>query len=73
VLRVLDKETPFRKIQKLSLDVVGFSSDETRRFRRYIPSRTHVLVTGRRVPGKTTTLYAASTRSSRTKNKIVTH
>ena len=36
VLRVLDKETLSEKFQSLTLDVVGFSPEETRRFRRYI-------------------------------------
>src|SRR5207245_1530494 len=36
VLRVLDKETLSEKFSSLTLDVVGFSDEETRRFRRYI-------------------------------------
>src|SRR5208337_2505909 len=60
VLRVLDKETLSEKFQSLSLDVVGFSKEETRRFRRYIREPYGmVLVTGPTGSGKTTTLYAA--------------
>ena len=40
VLRVLDKETLSEKFQSLSLDVVGFSGDEMKKFRRYIRDRT---------------------------------
>src|SRR6202011_6008124 len=60
VLRVLDKETLSEKFQNLSLDVVGFSGDEMRKFRRYIREPYGmVLVTGPTGSGKTTTLYAA--------------
>src|SRR5690348_6135176 len=47
VLRVLDKETLSEKFSSLTLDVVGFSDEETRRFRRYIREPYGmVLVTG---------------------------
>jgi len=47
------------KFQSLNLDVVGFSPEETRRFRRYIREPYGmVLVTGPTGSGKTTTLYA---------------
>src|SRR5580765_6380316 len=60
VLRDLDKETLSEKFQSLSLDVVGFFPEETRRFRRYIREPYGmVLVTGPTGSGKTTTLYAA--------------
>src|SRR5467141_5430133 len=60
VLRVLDKETLSEKFQSLTLDVVGFSTDEVKRFRRYIREPYGmVLVTGPTGSGKTTTLYAA--------------
>src|SRR4030081_25553 len=73
VLRVLDKETLSEKFHSLSLDVVGFSPDETRRFRRY--SREPygmVLVTGPTGSGKTTTLYAAINEIKTDEDKIVT-
>ena len=73
VLRVLDKETLSEKFHKLSLDVVGFSSDETRRFRRYIHEPYGmVLVTGPTGSGKTTTLYAAINEIKSDEDKIVT-
>ncbi len=73
VLRVLDKETLSEKFQSLSLDVVGFSPEETRRFRRYIREPYGmVLVTGPTGSGKTTTLYAAINEIKTDEDKIVT-
>ena len=73
VLRVLDKETLSEKFQKLSLDVVGYSGEETRRFRRYIREPYGmVLVTGPTGSGKTTTLYAAINEIKSDEDKIVT-
>jgi type II secretory ATPase GspE/PulE/Tfp pilus assembly ATPase PilB-like protein len=73
VLRVLDKETLSEKFQSLSLDVIGFSSEETRRFRRYIREPYGmVLVTGPTGSGKTTTLYAAINEIKTDEDKIVT-
>ncbi|MGB7437415.1 MAG: GspE/PulE family protein [Candidatus Acidiferrum sp.] len=73
VLRVLDKETLSEKFQSLSLDVVGFSPDETKAFRRYIREPYGmVLVTGPTGSGKTTTLYAAINEIKSDEDKIVT-
>jgi type IV pilus assembly protein PilB len=73
VLRVLDKETLSEKFQSLTLDVVGFSPEETRRFRRYIREPYGmVLVTGPTGSGKTTTLYAAINEIKSDEDKIVT-
>ena len=73
VLRVLDKETLSEKFQKLSLDVVGFSAEELRRFRRYIHEPYGmVLVTGPTGSGKTTTLYAAINEIKTDDDKFVT-
>src|SRR6202166_5163501 len=73
VLRVLDKETLSEKFQSLSLDVVGFSADETKRFRRYIREPYGmVLVTGPTGSGKTTTLYAAINEIKSDEDKIIT-
>jgi type IV pilus assembly protein PilB len=73
VLRVLDKETLSEKFQSLSLDVVGFSADETKRFRRYIREPYGmVLVTGPTGSGKTTTLYAAINEIKTDEDKIIT-
>ena len=73
VLRVLDKETLSEKFQNLSLDVVGFSNEEMRKFRRYIREPYGmVLVTGPTGSGKTTTLYAAINEIKTDEDKIIT-
>ncbi len=73
VLRVLDKETLSEKFHDLSLEVVGFSGDELRRFRRYIREPYGmVLVTGPTGSGKTTTLYAAINEIKTDEDKIIT-
>src|SRR6202162_103205 len=73
VLRVLDKETLSEKFQTLSLDVVGFSGEEMRKFRRYIREPYGmVLVTGPTGSGKTTTLYAAINEIKTDEDKIIT-
>src|SRR6202167_3058770 len=73
VLRVLDKETLSEKFQNLSLDVVGFSEEEMRKFRRYIREPYGmVLVTGPTGSGKTTTLYAAINEIKSDEDKIIT-
>src|SRR6201984_923424 len=73
VLRVLDKKTLSEKFSSLTLDVVGFSDEETRRFRRYIREPYGmVLVTGPTGSGKTTTLYAAINEIKSDEDKIVT-
>jgi type IV pilus assembly protein PilB len=73
VLRVLDKETLSEKFTNLSLDVVGFSAEEMKKFRRYIREPYGmVLVTGPTGSGKTTTLYAAINEIKSDEDKIVT-
>jgi len=73
VLRVLDKESMSEKFQQLSLDVVGFSENDLRKFRRYINEPYGmVLVTGPTGSGKTTTLYAALSEIKNDEDKIVT-
>ncbi len=73
VLRVLDKETLSEKFHNLSLDVVGFSDDDVRKFRRYIlEPYGMVLVTGPTGSGKTTTLYAAINEIKTDEDKIIT-
>lgn len=73
VLRVLDKETLSEKFHSLSLDVVGFSAEEMRRFRKYIREPYGmVLVTGPTGSGKTTTLYAAINEIKTDEDKIIT-
>jgi type IV pilus assembly protein PilB len=73
VLRVLDKETLSEKFHNLSLQVVGFSDDDLRKFRRYIREPYGmVLVTGPTGSGKTTTLYAAINEIKSDEDKIIT-
>ncbi len=73
VLRVLDKESMSEKFHKLTLDVVGFSEDDIRKFRRYIAEPYGmVLVTGPTGSGKTTTLYAALNEIKTDEDKIIT-
>ncbi len=73
VLRVLDKESMSEKFKALSLDVVGFSDTDIRKFRRYIHEPYGmVLVTGPTGSGKTTTLYAALMEIKTDEDKIIT-
>jgi type IV pilus assembly protein PilB len=73
VLRVLDKESMSEKFHKLTLDVVGFSDDDLRKFRRYIKEPYGmVLVTGPTGSGKTTTLYAALNEIKADEDKFIT-
>ena len=73
VLRVLDKESMSEKFKQLSLDVVGFSDADRKKFRRYIyEPYGMVLVTGPTGSGKTTTLYAALSDIKTDEDKIVT-
>jgi type IV pilus assembly protein PilB len=73
VLRVLDKETLSEKFANLSLEVVGFSQEDMRKFRRYIREPYGmVLVTGPTGSGKTTTLYAAINEIKSDEDKIIT-
>jgi type IV pilus assembly protein PilB len=73
VLRVLDKETLSEKFHNLSLEVIGFSPEDLRKFRRYIREPYGmVLVTGPTGSGKTTTLYAAINEIKTDEDKILT-
>src|SRR5213596_2361616 len=73
VLRVLDKEAMSEKFSQLSLDVVGFSDNDVKKFRRYISEPYGmVLVTGPTGSGKTTTLYAALMEIKNEEDKILT-
>ncbi|HLK34446.1 MAG TPA: GspE/PulE family protein [Terriglobales bacterium] len=73
VLRVLDKESMSEKFHTLTLDVVGFSDEDLRKFRRYIKEPYGmVLVTGPTGSGKTTTLYAAVNEIKTDEDKIIT-
>jgi type IV pilus assembly protein PilB len=73
VLRVLDKESMSEKFKALSLDVVGFSDADIKKFRRYIHEPYGmVLVTGPTGSGKTTTLYAGLMEIKTDEDKIIT-
>lgn len=73
VIRILDKEMITEAIQELRLDLLGFSDDCLRRFRRYISQPYGmILVTGPTGSGKTTTLYAALTEIKSPEDKIIT-
>jgi type IV pilus assembly protein PilB len=73
VIRILDKEQINEEFKDLRLDVVGFSEDDIRKFRRYIAEPYGmVLVTGPTGSGKTTTLYAALNEIRNEEDKIIT-
>src|SRR5213593_637655 len=73
VIRILDKESLSEKFRTLSLDVVGFSDNDLKKFRRYISEPYGmVLVTGPTGSGKTTTLYAALMEIKNEEDKIIT-
>jgi len=73
VIRILDKESISEKFRNLSLEVVGFSESDIKKFRRYIlEPYGMVLVTGPTGSGKTTTLYAALMEIKNDEDKIIT-
>jgi len=73
VIRILDKEMITEAISELRLDLLGFSDDILKKFRKYITQPYGmVLVTGPTGSGKTTTLYAALTEIKNPEDKIVT-
>ena len=73
VIRILDKESLSEKFRTLSLEVVGFSDSDVKKFRRYIlEPYGMVLVTGPTGSGKTTTLYAALMEIRNEEDKILT-
>ncbi|MBP1661696.1 MAG: epsE 2 [Candidatus Aminicenantes bacterium] len=73
VIRILDKEMITQAIRELRLDVLGFSDEILKKFRKYIAQPYGmVLVTGPTGSGKTTSLYAALTEIRSPEDKIVT-
>jgi type IV pilus assembly protein PilB len=73
VIRILDKESLSEKFRTLSLEVVGFSDSDIKKFRKYIlEPYGMVLVTGPTGSGKTTTLYAALMEIRNDEDKILT-
>jgi type IV pilus assembly protein PilB len=73
VIRILDKQNIASGVQGLRLDVLGYDSEDLRRFRRAI-TRPYgmVLVTGPTGSGKTTTLYGALNEVHTVEDKIIT-
>ena len=73
VIRVLDKHNIATGVRGLQLDLLGYTPDDLRRFRRAI-TRPYgmVLVTGPTGSGKTTTLYGALNEVHTTEDKIIT-
>ena len=70
VIRILDKESMSREFKNLRLDILGFDDETRRKLRKFINEPYGmVLVTGPTGSGKTTTLYAASPRSSRPRTR----
>ncbi len=73
VIRILDKESLHEQFQELRLDLLGFSSSELRRLRKYVSEPYGmILATGPTGSGKTTTLYAALSEIASPQEKIVT-
>ncbi len=73
VIRILDKESIANDMQGLSLEILGVSEREIKRFRKKIREPYGmVLVTGPTGSGKTTTLYAALTEIQTGEDKIIT-
>ena len=73
VIRILDKESIASDMKGLTLNVLGMSEREMRRFRKMIREPYGmVLVTGPTGSGKTTTLYAALTEIHTGEEKIIT-
>jgi type IV pilus assembly protein PilB len=73
VIRILDKEMITQAIRELRVDLLGFSDEIQKKFRKYIAQPYGmVLVTGPTGSGKTTTLYAALTEIKSPEDKIVT-
>ncbi len=73
VIRILDKESIASDLKGLTLNVLGMSDREMRRFRKMIREPYGmVLVTGPTGSGKTTTLYAALTEIHTGEEKIIT-
>ena len=73
VIRILDRASLKNDIDKLSLDALGMSSTEVKKFRRAIQEPYGmVLITGPTGSGKTTTLYAAISELNSGEEKIIT-
>ena len=73
VIRILDKEYLAEEFSELSLDTLGFSTEDMRKLRKYMREPYGMfLVTGPTGSGKTTTLYAALSEIRSEEQKIIT-
>ncbi|HEX9080891.1 MAG TPA: GspE/PulE family protein, partial [Holophagaceae bacterium] len=73
VIRVLDKENLTEEFQSLTLEILGFSTHELQRLRRFAREPYGMfLVTGPTGSGKTTTLYAVLSEIKTPEDKIIT-
>jgi type IV pilus assembly protein PilB len=73
VIRILDKESIANDLRGLTLNVLGMSEREIKRFRKMVKEPYGmVLVTGPTGSGKTTSLYAALTEIHTGEEKIIT-
>ncbi|NVN99222.1 MAG: Flp pilus assembly complex ATPase component TadA [Geobacteraceae bacterium] len=73
VIRILDKESIASDMKGLTLNVLGMSQHEIKRFRKMVREPYGmVLVTGPTGSGKTTSLYAALTEIHTGEEKIIT-
>lgn len=73
VIRILDKESTTANFHELNLEVLGYSGDLLRNFRKSIREPYGmVLVTGPTGSGKTTTLYACLSEIRNSEDKLIT-
>lgn len=73
VIRILDKENIKKEFAELNLDVLGFTTSDLKKIRKYIKEPYGMfLVTGPTGSGKTTTLYAAISEIKSEEDKLVT-
>jgi type II secretory ATPase GspE/PulE/Tfp pilus assembly ATPase PilB-like protein len=73
VIRILDKENLSEEFKSLSLEILGFSSNELVRLRRFAREPYGMfLVTGPTGSGKTTTLYAILSEIRSPEDKLIT-
>ncbi len=73
VIRILDKENLSEEFKSLSLDILGFSSHELAKIRRFAHEPYGMfLVTGPTGSGKTTTLYAVLSEIKSPEDKLIT-
>jgi len=73
VIRILDKESVNQEFAELRLDILGFTTEDLKKLRKFIREPYGmILVTGPTGSGKTTTLYAALSEIKSVEDKIIT-